>query len=208
MGKVPRYIVFTDASHRSDRKGHDYCGYGVVILNVETRHYMQFGGELGDRTAAFGETWAIYQGVKNAIKFCSKEEKTDILIVTDSKLNVKTMSVFIPYVWDTSDWHNWKKVDGKPVKNQEIYRRIVELIRRNSHVHVRITHVNSHLTHKDWRRIQFKLEKYNIMADEETSKMFMDMNAIADEIAKTITANMREEDQLHGPFFKLIPKEK
>ena len=53
-----RYVVFTDASFKK-RNGSSYCGYGAVVVNLETNQYVSFSGELSDRSIVFGESWAI-----------------------------------------------------------------------------------------------------------------------------------------------------
>ena len=210
MAQMPKYIVFTDASMRRGQGtgARSYCGYGVVILNTETRQYTEFGAELGGNTVAFGEAWAIYRGIQKARDLIHDNEETSILVVTDSKLNVQILSVYIPYVWDTTDENNWKKKDGLPVRNQDVYKRIVHMLEDNPHMKVRITHINSHLSQKEWPRTKKKLEKYGIIADSKTAQMFMEMNGRADEIAQSITKRMKEEEEKYGCFIRLEPVKK
>ena len=70
---------------------------------------------------------------------------------------------------------------------------------------VRITHINSHLSQKEWPRTKKKLEKYGIIADSKTAQMFMEMNGRADEIAQSITKRMKEEEEKYGCFIRLEP---
>jgi len=210
MAEMPKYIVFTDASmRRSHEKGaRSYCGYGVVILNTETRQFTEFGAELGGNTVVFGEAWAIYRGIQKVRDLTKDKEPTSVLVVTDSKLNVQILTVYIPYVWDTSDEDHWKRQDGTPIKNQDVYQRIVDIINNNPHLSIRITHINSHLHPSEWPRTQKKLEKYGIRANSTTSQMFMEMNGRADEIAQSITKKMKEEEEKYGCFIRLEPRVK
>lgn len=184
LSDIPyRYIVFTDASYkRHGEKG--YCGYGVAILNTETKEYGTFGDYVGERTIVYGEGWAINRGIKQALKLVSKQEKVGILVVTDSKLSVQVHCKFIPHKWDLSDWHNWRTVKGKYVKNQEIYRNTVELVQRYPNVHIRMAHIHSHMGMSNSDKIKEDLSKHGIRADKDTVKMFMTMNDTVDRIAQ------------------------
>ena len=207
MNNSPEYIVFTDASLRRN-KTRSYCAFGVVVLNLKTLEYASFGAELGCRTVTFGEGWAVYRGIQAVCSIVDRKRKdpAQVLVVTDSKLTVKVLSEYIPFVWDTKDWENWKKVDGSPVKNQGLYRKIVALINDHPEIHSRIAHINSHQSHDDWEKIQSKLKKYGINTDPKTTRVFMNMNTLADSICQGITKKMRDEEEKTGEFIRLIPK--
>lgn len=208
MGMPIKYIVFTDASRRKGQSGRAYCGYGVAVLNIKTKQYVTFGGELSARSVVFCEAWAIYQGLVKVAEIIAdnkppKGEQVQALVVTDSKLNVEILSRYIPYSWDLSDWEHWKKQDGTPVKNQDLYRRIVTFMKTHTELHARITHVNSHLTDKEWLRTKRKLRDYGINVRKETAQMFMGMNAIVDQIAQDTTTTMRDREEREGLYFRL-----
>lgn len=211
MGTPVKYIVFTDASRRKGRDGRPYCGYGVAVLNIETQQFIKFGGELSPRSVVFCEAWAIYRGLVKVAEIIKenppkKGEQIQILVVTDSKLNVEILSKYIPYSWDLSDWNRWKKHDGSPVKNQDLYRRIVSFMETHPEIHARVTHMNSHLNDKEWLRIKKKLSSYGINVRKETAQMFMGMNAIVDRIAQETTAKQRELEESSGYYFRLVPR--
>lgn len=206
MANEIEYIIFTDASGRkSTITGRLYCAYAGAIVNVKTKQYTTYSGELGDRTVAFSEAYAIYKGVQNASRIIPHgKSDVNILVVTDSKLCVESLSNWIPNSWDLSDWQHWKKHDGTLVKNQEVYRGIIEISNENPWMNYRVTHINSHLQHKDWEKIKTKLRKYGIVVNQETADMFRKMNELVDTIATDITARMRAEDETYGPFIRLI----
>lgn len=205
MKQPIKYIVFTDASCRRSNSSL-YCGYGGVILNTDTNRYASYGGSLGERSTVYCEAWGLLRGlieISNVIKSSKGKEPVGVLLVTDSKLNVQILTEWIPK-WDLSDWMNWRKRDGSLVKNQDLYRRILRVIQDTPEMKVRITHVNSHLTDKEWRRIFKKLQDYGINADESTSKTFMRMNALADGIATNITSHLKDTDT---GWFKLVRRD-
>ncbi|MCM1230277.1 MAG: hypothetical protein NC489_09090 [Ruminococcus flavefaciens] len=179
-----RYVVFTDASFKH-YAGRGYCGFGVVVVNMESNCYASFGGDLSDHTIVFGESWAILKGVQKALDLIkrSPKQKGNILIVTDSKLCVNILTRFI-HLWDTSDWQDWKTLRGKSVKNQEIYKRIVRLMQEHPDVHFRITHMHGHIGKKYEDTIRKDLHRYGIKPTDETVSTFRKMNAKVDAIAQ------------------------
>lgn len=184
MRNTIRYVVFTDASYKkTENRG--YCGYGVVIVNMQSNCYTSFGGDLSDHTIVFGESWAILKGVERTLELInqSSDPTGDILIVTDSKLCVNILTRLIN-MWDTSDWENWKTMRGKPVKNQEIYRRIIRAIRKYPKIRFRITHMHGHIGHKYEDKIRKDLSKYGLNPTDETVSTFRKMNAKVDAIAQ------------------------
>ena len=186
MSKIPyRYIVFTDASYKK-HNGETHCGYGVVVLNTETKQYASFGEYLYNQTIVYGEGWAINRGIHQALKLIGKKSKEDvgILVVTDSKLSVHVFTKFIPHKWDLSDWHKWRTVKGKYVKNQEIYRSTVEMVQKYPNVTIRMAHIHSHLKLSKSDCIKEDLRKHGIRANQDTVEMFMAMNAKVDDIAQ------------------------
>jgi len=212
MGTSVKYIVFTDASRRKGRNNRPYCGYGVAVLNVETKSYITFGGELSPRSVVFCEAWAIYRGLVKVAELAKdnppkKGEQVQALVVTDSKLNVEILSRYIPYAWDLSDWNHWKKQDGTPVKNQDLYRTIVTFMEKHPEIHARVTHVNSHLNDEEWLRTKRKLSRYGVNVRKEAAQMFMSMNAIVDRIAQEITTEMRDREEATGNYLRLIRKD-
>ena len=102
----PDYIIFPDASQRRIRDK-VYSGYGTVILNVSTRKYTTISGYLASNSVVFAEAWAIYQGLRflEYKKNSSQSEPfgNHVLVLSDSKLNIDTFNIYIPYAWDLSD---------------------------------------------------------------------------------------------------------
>ena len=123
------YILFTDGSVRRLRTGECISGYGIVVVDTTTKQYTCFGGDIRTTSIVYAEAWAIYRGLHFISKITkTRNVKPHVLVVSDSKLNVSILGDLIPNTWDLSDWDNWKKKDGSPVMNQELYRDIVELI--------------------------------------------------------------------------------
>ena len=201
------YILFSDGSVRKMKYG-DLTGYGCVIVNMKTKQYTAFGGEMSSGSIAYAEGWAIYRGLQFINSFRkNKDKKQHILVVTDSKLTISILTDYIPNVWDVSDWNHWKKKNGTSVLNQDLYRNIVDLINRGN-MKVRFVHMNSHLKDDEWKVLQKKMKEQNVDATDRSAKLFVQMNRLADEIATDIT--LRKKNQWGsdpGPkFYKLRSK--
>lgn len=199
MDMIPySYILWTDSSQKT-YDGRGYCGYGCVILNTRTMKFAMFGDYIGDVTIACGELMAIYKGIKKTLQFIGKDEAARILIVSDNKLAVTGFSYYIPYKWDISNWYHWKTVKGKPVKNQGIYRKTLELIRKYSKVKIRIAHMHSHTGKNGKDKIRHDLKNHGIVADKETVDLFQKMNAEVDRLAGEKVVEQIERDKKMGP---------
>lgn len=201
------YLVITDASFKKvDDKG--YCGYGVAIVNTSTLQYTTFGDMLpSGHTIAYGELWGIYRGVEKALQFIGKKADARILVVTDNKLAVNGFTLWIPKVWDISDWHNWKTLHGKPVKNQVVYRKTLELISKYPRVTVRMSHMHGHGKRKDIEKLRNDLRIHGIIADDDTVELFRSMNAMVDKIAGSVVDRKILLDQKYGEVPELVRKE-
>ena len=207
MSNIPYdYIVFTDASYKKV-SGIGYCGFGVAILNTETMNYVDFGSEIGNRTIAYGELWAIYRGIEKTLQFIGKKKESKILVVTDSKLSVMGFSYYIPKKWDLSNWHDWKTVNRKPVKNQAVYRKTLETLSKYPKVAVRIAHMHSHTSKKASGKIKDDLRYHGINATDETVELFRNLNARVDEIAGSVVDQQIKNTERFGEIPILVRTE-
>ena len=196
----PDYIIFPDASQRRIRDK-VYSGYGTVILNVSTRKYTTISGYLASNSVVFAEAWAIYQGLRflEYKKNSSQSEPfgNHVLVLSDSKLNIDTFNIYIPYAWDLSDPLNWKKRDHNLVKNQELYRCILHMTTECDYK-VKFAHVNSHIRDnpKQLVKVQEKLKKkYAVQVSYDVMELISDMNDLADQAAKQETLAVMMQDR-------------
>lgn len=184
----PDYILFTDASVRKN-KIKTFAGYSYVGLNVTTGNYTTYSGSLNNESIVFAEAWAIYSGLLYIIK---SNPTANILVVSDSKLNVDILTQYIPKgMWDMSGYV-WKKSNGKPVKNQKLYKGIMNLLRYSSGK-IKFIHINSHKNISDITDIINKFKKYNVTMNGDTAKVFLQMNSLADILATTVTDKMKNK---------------
>jgi ribonuclease HI len=138
-------IVFTDGSFiKSKNNKDDLCGYGIHFPN----------GEFEDQSKKFTKTpltnqraelYAIYK----AIKIITNSNKDiNIKIYTDSEYSIKSLTIWI------NNWkqNNWISSTGKPVMNQDIIKKIDNLIIEHNG-NIKFQHVRSHTGNKDYESI-------------------------------------------------------
>ena len=113
--------IYTDGSLRREKTG-DVCGYGVFFP----------GGELKNIAGAFtiepitnnrAELYAIYRAIKRVEKYYTFDL---IQIYTDSEYSMKATTLWIRG-WKKNNWKNSKR---KPVENQDLIKKIDELLQR------------------------------------------------------------------------------
>lgn len=184
----PDYIIFTDASVKLVQEL-NYSAYAAVILNCESLQYTTVSGPLANRSIVFCEGWAIYQGLRylKKIQRDTGKKHLKVLIVTDSKLTVNTFTVWIKQSWDTSDWFDWKKSDHTSVQNQDLYRKVVDLL-DSKKLKVRFVHINSHCKgNKEKEQAIFaKLGEDGVKLSKGAGEVFIAMNDLADHTAHDI----------------------
>ena len=198
------YIIFTDGSVlRKTKHAQTHAGYGVVLYNVATHQYTTFGGELGTRTIAFAEAWAIHKGLAILASLVSKP--ASILVLSDSKICVLSLTQYI-HAWLKSAGKDnvWYTADHHPVQNQVIYKLIQHTIKTHPKLTVQISHINSHLLDKEHGRIATKLAQAGFHVDEQTAKAIIKMNALADSVA-TKYSHQLEDAATKNHFFQLQP---
>lgn len=195
---VPDYIIFSDGSLRKIGKK-TFVGYSCVVLNTKTGVYTTLADELSShRTIVYCEVWAVYRGLQylQMIRMKNNLNSLNVLVVSDSQLLVTVFNDLIKNQWDLSDWNNWKKANGKTVKNQQLYRSIVELM-NECDMKVRFVHINSHTNFAKEKvdKIRTAMKECGIRLNEDQLRMFIRMNSIADDAAQRITykASIRNE---------------
>lgn len=194
---VPDLIIFPDGSLR--KKGDKFlAGYGAVILNPSTGEYTTISGSLSKESVVYCEAFAIYQGlryVEHIRKKHHKGKKMKVLVVSDSKLNIRAFTEWIPYAWDLSDWNNWKKSNKEEVKNQDVYRAVLRVLKNGKYT-IRFVHMNSHTAKNAAAREKMRksLKKANVELNDATLDVFVKMNDLADEAAKSHTDFATEHD--------------
>lgn len=193
MSFRPDYMIFTDGSVRRSGKI-SYAGYGCIVLDVKHQVYEMFSGSINSSSIVYCEAFAIYQGLRWIRRLLSRTDKhhVNVLLITDSKLNVQILTEWIPNKWDLSDYQNWKTSADKLVQNQALYRRILALL-EDQKIKLGFLHINSHLKSniETVLQIQTKAEKSNVKLSESVTRLMIEMNRKVDELATSESKRMQ-----------------
>jgi ribonuclease HI len=136
-----KILVFTDGSYI---KSYNSCGYGVYFPNGEFRNISRRFKRV-PLTNQRAELYAIYKAIKTIQK---KSLDYSIKIYTDSEYSIKSLTIWI------KDWKkkSWKSSTGKDVMNQDLIKKIDEIILKNNG-QIEFQHVRSHTGKKDFESI-------------------------------------------------------
>jgi len=134
-------IVFTDGSYVKQK---NLCGYGIHFPNGEIPDVSKPFTK-GEKTNQRAELYAIYKAIKIVNEY---NNNIKIKIYSDSEYSIKSLTIWI------KNWkkNNWISSTGKAVMNQDIIRKIDELI-KNHNGEIIFHHVKSHTGKKDYESI-------------------------------------------------------
>lgn len=133
------YILYTDGSSRGNPgRG----GWGAIVIeriSSDEANVLEIGGREENVTNNRMEIISVIEGVK-LILLDENKSKAKIRIFSDSEYVVKAVNSWI------KNWkkNNWRTADKKPVKNQEIFAELDELL---SKTNFQIEHVKAHNGH-------------------------------------------------------------
>ena len=108
-------------------------GFGVILEYNGTEMEL-YGGD-SDTTNNKMELMGVITGLE-ALK-----EKCDVTVTTDSKYIVDAFNKKWIVSWQKK---NWKKADGKPVLNKELWLRLLESVNKHNVTFVHILGHNGH----------------------------------------------------------------
>lgn len=126
------YIIYTDGGCLGNRRD-DGClgGYGYVVLNSERVLLSEGGGKRKNVTNNIMEMTAVIESLKELANIMDSElefiekDKCACLLRSDSKYVIDNYEDYI------KEWksNGWRKKNGKPVLNRELWMRIDNLTR-------------------------------------------------------------------------------
>lgn len=199
------YVIFTDGSVRKQSWEPDfwYSGYAAVILHVPTMKYAIVADALYNRTINFTEGYAVLAGLKALIKR-EVPHRARVAVISDSKLTVTTLSKWA-YIWTSEARRRgskvWRTTTGKPVANQKLYERILR--KQRYFDEVVYAHMHSHLNKNSWKDVVHTMNKLGVKIDEKTARVFIKLNAMADEEAGLISSREERIDLLNAHLLHL-----
>lgn len=158
-----KLVIYTDGSSINNGKIYADTGYGVFMSNGTNFHQRLKGTYLSNNVA---ELTAILK----ALEYIKSDDKayTSITIKTDSQYTINCLCKWY------KGWvkKNWKKKDGRPVKNKDLIQQIKKL---SDELDVKYEHVKAHTVEGSYK-MQFDYHFNNGNIDSLG-------NAIADYLA-------------------------
>lgn len=114
------YIIYTDGAC-SGNPGPG--GYGVVIHDSNDNYITELSGGEINTTNNRMELTAVIRGLSKI------PQPFNVLVVTDSKYIVDSINKGWAISWASN---GWRKGDGKPALNVDLWKKLLELIDNNS----------------------------------------------------------------------------
>ena len=141
---MKKIIVFTDGSCLDNASEISFGGIGIHYANKELDDVSE-PFLIKPITNQRAELYAIYKAIDDITK---RLEFETIIVYSDSEYSIKSLTQWI-HKWKAN---NWKKSDGKPVKNRDIIEPIYEIMSSYKDK-IKFTHVKSHSKKKDFASI-------------------------------------------------------
>lgn len=139
-----KVTIYTDGSARGNPEGPG--GYGCVLHYIDSKgilHEREFSAGYKKTTNNRMEMMAVIVGLEALTKSCEVEIVSDSKYVTDA-FNQKWMENWLKKKWKTST--------GKPVKNQELWQRMLKAMEQHK---VTFRWIKGHAGHPQNERCDF-----------------------------------------------------
>ncbi len=137
--KLPFVQLFTDGACRGNPGP---GGWAYILKHPATGKQKEASGGVASTTNNRMELEALIRGLE-ALK-----SRSDVEIVTDSEYVAKGCSEWMP-AWKANGWRRREGKSNRPVKNEELWRRLDELLVKHD---VRFTVVRGHSGHPENER--------------------------------------------------------
>ncbi len=117
-------------------------GWAFILRHVKSGKQKEASGGERETTNNRMELVAVIRGLESLTRTASVE------LVTDSTYVGKGLTEWMPK-WKANDWRRREKGRWAEVKNEDLWRRLDELLAKH---HVRFTHVKGHSGHVENER--------------------------------------------------------
>lgn len=182
-----KYILCTDGSAKLVGDS-IYDSASAFCLFDEKMNIIKKGSEyLKGKTNNYAEMYAIFKGTKFIMEHCILDDVDRLVIVSDSKLCISSLSIWMPGWIKNSKNEILVNSTGQPVANQELIKStFINILILNNSLDVLYTHINSHQAKNkllsNYDKFCFKNGK-EIISFNEYTKIF-EANDICDKLAK------------------------
>jgi ribonuclease HI len=149
------FVVFTDGAvtaHKDSTPLKFFGGYGTIIFSPDGKWLEGFGASSPDTTISILELIAPLETLEYLFE-CQKENivsPTSVKIYTDSQYVASGVNKYLP-IWSVN---GWKLYNGKPVANQDIWKRYLDILAKFQSMQCPVTFekVPGHSTIKGWKK--------------------------------------------------------
>ena len=179
-------IITTDGSavsNSNNKTGYDSASCFVIIKNNVISHQETTVHK--DHTNNYAEMYAIYKGTKYCIENIDTREYDRIIIITDSELCNKSLTVWIKGWLKRSNDEILIGSTGDKVKNQELIKSTyINILTLMLTTKVYVCHVNSHQSESKIPQMYEKLNKTLIDLTYDEFILIYEGNKHCDESAR------------------------
>jgi ribonuclease HI len=133
---LPKIHLFTDGACRGNPGP---GGWAFILRHLSTGKEKEASGPAENTTNNRMELIAVIRGLEALKRSC------DVVVFTDSEYVRRGLVDWMPK-WKANGWRRREGSEWKPVKNEELWKRLDELIARH---HVRYKRVAGHSGHPE-----------------------------------------------------------
>lgn len=155
LDSLPFVQLFTDGACRGNPGP---GGWGVILRHPSTGTEKEFSGGEAETTNNQMELQAVISGLKLLKK------RSRVEIITDSVYVAKGSKEWMPN-WKKNNWRRREGKSWKPVKNEELWRQLDELLQQHE---VRFTQIKGHSGHPENERCDELAVEYALKLQNQT----------------------------------------
>lgn len=155
LDSLPFVQLFTDGACRGNPGP---GGWGVILRHPSTGTEKEFSGGESETTNNQMELQAVISGLELLKK------RSRVEIITDSVYVAKGSKEWMPN-WKKNNWRRREGKSWKPVKNEELWRRLDELLQQHE---VRFTQIKGHSGHPENERCDELAVEYALKLQNQT----------------------------------------
>lgn len=155
LDSLPFVQLFTDGACRGNPGP---GGWGVILRHPSTGTEKEFSGGESETTNNQMELQAVISGLELLKK------RSRVEIITDSVYVAKGSKEWMPN-WKKNNWRRREGKSWKPVKNEELWRQLDELLQQHE---VRFTQIKGHSGHPENERCDELAVEYALKLQNQT----------------------------------------
>lgn len=155
LDSLPFVQLFTDGACRGNPGP---GGWGVILRHPSTGTEKEFSGGEVETTNNQMELQAVISGLELLKK------RSRVEIITDSVYVAKGSKEWMPN-WKKNNWRRREGKSWKPVKNEELWRQLDELLQQHE---VRFTQIKGHSGHPENERCDELAVEYALKLQNQT----------------------------------------